>query len=79
METQVLYLGAGPLNFLSSMKCESEFANIVSGVFAPVQAKHSKSLNLIDTLAVSAAEFSVISSQCSARLKAGDRAMNAPS
>jgi len=28
------------------------FENIVSGVFTPVLAKHSKSFNLIDTLAV---------------------------
>jgi len=29
-----------------------KFGNIVSGVFTPVLAKHSKSFNLIDTLAV---------------------------
>lgn len=29
-----------------------EFGNIVLGVFTPVLAKHSKSFNLIDTLAV---------------------------
>jgi hypothetical protein len=30
----------------------SEFGNIVTGVFAPVLAKHSKSFNLVDTLSV---------------------------
>jgi len=29
-----------------------EFANIVSGVFTPVLAKHTKSFNLVDTLSV---------------------------
>jgi len=29
-----------------------EFGNIVPGVFTPVLAKHTKSFNLIDTLAV---------------------------
>jgi len=31
---------------------DDEFGNIVSGVFTPALAKHSKSFNLIDTLAV---------------------------
>src|SRR5258707_15866928 len=33
-------------------RCGADYCNIVPGVFTPVLAKHSKSFNLVDTLAV---------------------------
>ena len=35
-----------------SSPCHSEYCNIVSGVFTPVLAKHTKHLSLVDILAV---------------------------
>ena len=37
---------------LHSVFQESDFGNIVPGVFTPVLAKHTKSFNLVDTLSV---------------------------
>ena len=50
-----------------------EFGNIVPGVFTPVLAKHTKSFNLIDTLAVGVDGSNGTLSRCSARWNCGGR------
>jgi hypothetical protein len=49
------------------------FANIVSGVFTPVLAKHTKSFNLIDAISVRVDRIQRDFSRCSARLRRGGR------
>ncbi len=51
---RIITAGPGMKRVTCKSSAELTLGNIVPGVFTPVLAKHSKSFNLIDTLAVGA-------------------------
>jgi hypothetical protein len=50
--TAVNFVAVKSLTLQQLSTTRANFANIVSGVFTPVLAKHTKSFNLVDTLSV---------------------------